>query len=373
MKSYRLQLILWVGLLLTMWALFAPAFTSNAGLLLFTPTAWFYLPLIANNAAPVTPGSTVTPTATASSTPTRTSTRTPTRTPTPICPASPSCTAMPSDTPTPTLTLTTTQTPTETPTPTNTPDCLGDEPVDSALSSFMAMSSTIRADGVETADLVVTLLSTCGVLMPSQPVTITSSRVGGVDVISPVTGLTNASGQFLSTLRSALSSPVDDTTGVFTPTTLTAQAGAGPFFATLGDQPTVQFTCANGLPAGFATANDIQYFLINETPEDRSLDRVTLTWPSGATLTTIDVYPPTFTVWSGAISMSPAVVSSGWLGTPANRNIPASGGSLFLRLVFNVDLSTLAGSPNNPFEIQTQWKDEATGRVCTSDFITILR
>lgn len=293
--------------------------------------------------------------------------------PTPTPPPTPTYTDTPTNTPDETATPTETLTPTETPTPTNTPDCVGGEPVDSALSAFSVVSSSVDADGVETTDLLITVLSTCGELMASQPVTITSSRAGGVDVITPATGLTNASGQFFATVRSALSSPLDDTTGVFTPTTFTAMAGGGSFFAVLGDQPDVQFLCANGIPAGFSSASDIQYFFVNETAEDRSLDRVTLTWPSGSTLNSIAVYPPTFNVWSGAISLSPAVVNSGWLGAPTDRTISASGGSLFLALTFNVDLTTLAGSPNNPFEIQTQWRDDVTGRVCTSDFITILR
>jgi hypothetical protein len=61
------------------------------------------------------------------------------------------------------------------------------------------------------------------------------------------------------------------------------------------------------------------------------------------------------------------------LGTPSNRTIAASGGSLFLALNFNVDLTTLPGSPNLQFVIQTRWRNDADGRVCISDYITILR
>lgn len=296
--------------------------------------------------------------------------------PTPTPAPTPTVTDTPTSTPDVTETPTETPEPGATPTPTNTPVCPDPSmPVDPALSAFTTVSTSVDADGVETTDLVVTVRNACGI-MASQPVTITSSRAGGVDVISPATGATNGSGQFFSTVKSSLSSPWDDTTGVFTPTTLTAQAGAGALIGTITDQPTVQFLCANGIPAGFSSASDIQYYFINETAEDRSLERVTLTWPSAgsANLNSIAVFPPTFNVWSGSIPPAVAVVN-GWTGTPSDRTIlsVASNGSLFLALTFSVDLTTLPGSPNNPFLIQTQWKNEADGRICTSDEITILR
>jgi hypothetical protein len=144
--------------------------------------------------------------------------------------------------------------------------------------------------------------------------------------------------------------------------------------------------CANGIPAGFSSASDIQYYFVNETAEDRALNRVTLTWSSavgsGREMNNISVYPPTFNIWTGAINTSPAIVSGGWLGTPADRTITldpdgfnsgAPGGSLFLVIEFNTDLTTIPGSPNNAFVVVTEWRNEADGRVCTSDSITILR
>ncbi len=272
------------------------------------------------------------------------------------------------------MTQTSTGTPTGTPTPTNTPTCPNPNlPVHPDLSAFTVMSSSVDADGVETTDFIVTVSNVCG-LMASQPVTITSSRVSGIDVISPTTGITDGGGQFFSTVRSSLSSPVDDTVGFYTPSVFTAQAGLPA--VTLADQPTVQFRCANGISAGFGTSNDIQYFFVNDTAEVRSLNRVTLSpWPagSGREMNSIVVYSPTFTAWTGALTSSPAIVNSGWLGTPTDRSISASGSSLFLQILFNIDLTTIPGSPDNPYVIQTEWKDEATGRVCISDSILILR
>ncbi len=295
--------------------------------------------------------------------------------PTPVPP--PTITHTPTSTPTETSTPSESPTPTATPEPTSTPVCPDpDLPVDPGFSDFDVVTSSVDADGVEISDLVVTVRSYCGV-MASQPVTITSSR-GGVDVITPATGFSDpTTGQFFATIKSALSSPEDDTNGTpITPTTLTAQAGAGTFFATIVQQPTVQFLCANGIKAGFGASNDIQYFFVNDTAEERSLNKVTLSpWPagSGREMNTIIVYSPTFTAWTGGESSLPAIVGSGWLGTPTDRSILASGGSLFLQILFNIDLTTIPGSPDNPYVIQTEWKNEADGRVCISDSISILR
>jgi hypothetical protein len=243
------------------------------------------------------------------------------------------------------------------------------EPVDPALSSFSASAYTIRTDGVDVATLVVTARDRCGNLLPGRPVTLISSRPG-VDVISPLTGITDLSGQFMAVISSTVASPMNDQTGASTASSLTVQVDGVTLYATLS----VAFRCVDGVAFGFTNPLDVQYYVLNFTPEDRTLETLTLTWPSGSSraLSKLSFYPLLEDIWTGSIMFSPLFIDI-WPSPPAARTVSAASDYRYLRAEFNVDLATIPGSPNNAFTIETQWKDEATGLVCTSDPITVLR
>jgi hypothetical protein len=243
------------------------------------------------------------------------------------------------------------------------------EPADPALSSFSTSTYTIRTDGVDVATLVVTARDRCGNFLPDRPVTLISSRPGA-DVISPLTGTTDFNGQFMAVMSSTVASPMNDQTGASSASSLTAQVDGVTLYATLS----VAFRCVDGVALGFTNPLDVQYYLLNFTPEDRVLETLTLTWPSGSSraLTEVSLYPPLEEIWTGSIMFSPLFIDI-WPSPPASRTVSAASDYRYLRAEFNVDLATIPGAPNNGFMIETQWKDEATGRVCTSDPITVLR
>ncbi|MEP7358341.1 MAG: Ig-like domain-containing protein, partial [Anaerolineales bacterium] len=293
--------------------------------------------------------------------PTATPTSMPSQTETP----NPLMTSTPTSTYTPTPTSTNTQTPTRTPTPSNTPNGCSIGVFDASKSTVTIITpptGIVQADNTSTAQIVVTARDNCFNLMANLPVTLASSR-GGTDSISPGSANTNASGQVVFTVKSAVMSPWDTNTSVFTPSVFKATLNS----VLLTDHADIKFVCVRGegLPAG--GPNEVFWQFTNSSTIPRRLVQLDIAWPQETGRLLQEVRFGGTTIWALGANFSPITINSNWVGAPTSRDI-ADTVAKSLLVTFNF---LVTGSQE--YTVKAYWDDTNGASICDSGSVTVIR
>lgn len=223
--------------------------------------------------------------------------------------------------------------------------------VSATTSSVTGAPAEVFADGINYADIVVTLKDSCNSnVSASTLVTLTSSR-GGADSISLAPGASNPTTTGIVTFRVRSA-----TVGT---STYSAQSNTSGTLVSITDTENVSyFSCVTGVSLGFGSKN-LQFSLNNATTILRRLTNLTLTFPSAnnPTQTATDVSLTDF-IWtdnSGVVSPL-TLAPANW--NTNDRTIPVSGVET-LAFIFKHNVASGLYTANLTFD------DNAGARLCT--------
>ena len=281
-----------------------------------------------------------------------------TKTPNPIMTSTYTPTPTSTDTPTPTMT------PSRTPTPTNTSTCtpLLFDAAKSSVSIITPVSGIVQADNTSTAQIVVTARDDCFNFMAGRPVTLSSSR-GGTDSISPASATTDASGQAVFTVKSAVMSPWDIPGNTFTPSVFKATVNS----FLLASHSDIKFVCVrgDGVPAG--GPNEVFWQFTNSSSMTRRLVRLDITWPQETGRLLQEVRFGGTSIWNLSANFSPVTINSNWVGSPNSRDLNDTVAKTLL-VTFNF---LVTGSQE--FTVKAYWDDTNGNSTCDSGSVTVIR